>query len=156
MGQKFCYILVTWDTIWQLQMFLLRSWRWQVCLILARFSWFLDLSGYFTEINCVFTFATTIIFGYLNSVMVQFKVENISSWIRWCMFISVAFKSHEEWSNSQHVSTPTTTILPTTAIVTNWTVVRMGEQYLIQKCESISSPQTRFLIISQLLILDPA
>ena len=30
------------------------------------------------------------------------------------MFICIAFKSHMEWNNAQHVSAPTTTILPTT------------------------------------------
>ena len=43
------------------------------------------------------------------------KSKSISSKIKLhCIFIYAAFKPHTGWSNTQHVSTPTTTILPTT------------------------------------------
>ena len=32
MSQKFCNILVTWETIWQLRMYLPRLWRWRTAL----------------------------------------------------------------------------------------------------------------------------
>ena len=51
-------------------------------------------------------------------------VEFLATWVKFlqpssycnainCTFICAAFKSHMEWSNA-HISTPTTTILPTT------------------------------------------
>ena len=43
------------------------------------------------------------------------NLSSKSSQIRLCcLFICEAFKSHTEWSNAQHVSTPITMILPTT------------------------------------------
>ena len=134
-SQKFCNILVTLGTIWQLQMLFLWSWRWrttekcnmasslntlcthQIChtdlehslriysfrrtenclivKILATQAKFLESSGYCTVIKCAFIFSTIDIFDYT--------------------FIFVVFKSRTGWSNAQRVSTPITTILPTTA-----------------------------------------
>ena len=72
---------------------------------------FLESSSYCTVINCTFTFHTRI---FLISATVLWL--SISSWIKLCcMFIYTAYKSHTECSNTQHVSTPTNTILPTTA-----------------------------------------
>ena len=69
-----------WGTVWQLPRLLMKSWRWQTRL------W--DAKALYTILNS----------------------KSINSWYRlWCIFICTVSKSHMEWSNAQHVSTPTTT-----------------------------------------------
>ena len=69
-------------------------------------------------LNCLITLINwTITFHTLNSFLVS-----VTLWPSWislmrlcCAFICVAFKSHMKWNNAWDVSTPTTTILATTA-----------------------------------------
>ena len=62
-----------------------------------------QLQVHFSHNKCFYSFC---------AIIAQFElVKSISSHYT---FICVAFKSHEEWSNAQRVSTPTTTMLPTT------------------------------------------
>ena len=75
---------------------------------------FLEPFGYYTVINCVYTFHTTNAFSCICGVMAQFKFLN-HKFPNWNMFICTLFKSHIQWSNAQRVSPPTTSILPTTA-----------------------------------------
>ena len=57
-----------------------------------------------------------IIFWYISVLLLCIRQQSINSQIRpHCTFICAAFFSHMKWSNAQHVSTPTTIILPITA-----------------------------------------
>ena len=60
---------------------------------------------------CTITFCVKHIFGCFYSIMIKYDLVKLKLVIS-VMF--VAFKSHREWSNAKHVSTPTTTILPST------------------------------------------
>ena len=92
-------------------------WPCLIIEILATWVKFLEPFSYCTIINCTFTYCTADVFGCFCDFMAQFKlVKHISSPIRLhCTFISMAFKSHIEWSNAQYISTLTTIILPSTA-----------------------------------------
>ena len=89
------------------------TWPCLIVKVLATWVKFLQLSDYYTMINCTFTFCITNVFGCFCGVMVQFKL--IKQMRLCCRFICAAFKSQMEWSNAQCVSAPPTTILPTIA-----------------------------------------
>ena len=81
---------------------------------LATWAEFLESPGYSIVINSTFTFHTMFL-AVSTTLWYSLNSWSISSWIRLhCTLICVVFKSHMEWSNAQHVSTSTTTMLPTT------------------------------------------
>ena len=92
------------------------TWPCLIIKVLATRAKLLDPSDYWEEINCTFTFYTTNVFWLFPQHYGPVQTLNKSSQIRLhCMFICMNFKWYTERRNAQHVSAPTTTILPTTA-----------------------------------------
>ena len=134
-SQKFCNILLTGDTMSELQMLLPSLWRntlnckipslpdtlqvltW-LCLIkvLATQVKFFEPSDYCTIINCAFTFCTINIFGCFCDIVAQFKLvkHKFLNLITLHIYLC-SFQITHGWSNTRYVSTPTTTTLTTTA-----------------------------------------
>ena len=91
------------------------TWPYLIVIVLATRAKFFEPSGYWTEINCTFTFCTTNIFGCFHCIITQFELIKLSFQIRLhSTFILEVFKSHMELNNAQHVSVLTSTILQTT------------------------------------------
>ena len=83
-------------------------------------------------INCAFNFRTTNILIASVTLWASSNSFSITSCIRWgCTLICAALKLHTKWSNVQHASAPTTTILPSTV----WTTSLQTGKY-----RSVDSP----------------
>ena len=76
-----------------------------------------DLAWYFFNHLYAFSFGTTNIWVASKALRLSSSSKSISSGKKLrCTFTSPVFKSHIEWSNTERVSAPATTILLTTAV----------------------------------------
>ena len=62
-------------------------------------------------VTILWSFVPWLFFVALYGIMAQFKLIKYRLYVHLCVFKSY---THTEWSNAQHVSTPTTRILSTT------------------------------------------
>ena len=104
--------------------------------VLSTWAKFLELFGHSTVIHSTFIFLIANGFGCICDIMSQVETWNTCSQIRFCcIFIYAAFKSNKEWTNAQHISTPTTIIQPPTA----GTVHKLELLQLHDICATITS-----------------
>ena len=111
------------------------AWPYLIIEVLATLENLLKPSRYTIVINCPFPFHTTNFLWLLSLFMAQFVLMKHKF-----LNLQVHFKSYMKWSNAQHVSTPTTTILPTTA----WTASVMWYMHhkltCTKNCKTFDSP----------------